>query len=94
MFGWIADWITPPISTYTPITTSSSPADQPRSDSVCRKTSASTASEVPTAIADCSRLKKKFTRYCSSLSTPIRRNVPASRAAARTLPTTPNPPTR
>src|SRR3954449_12492464 len=80
MFGCTTDRMTPPMSTYTPMTTSSSSPDQPPRESVWPNTSASTASAVATATSDCSRLKATFARYCSSACTPTRRNVPTSRS--------------
>src|SRR5215208_5837747 len=81
MFGWMNAPITPAMSVCTPMTVSSSGCDQPASDGVWAKTSASTARPVPTATEDWISCATKFARYCSSFRAPTRRYSPNSRTA-------------
>ena len=73
MFGWIAEWITPPRRICTPTTTSSSDSVHPFSVVVCEYTSARTIRPTATASNDWKTAMKKFARYCISFRTPSRR---------------------
>src|SRR5262245_56602809 len=78
--------IRPPMRIWIPSTQSSSDCDQPFSSCVCEYTSASTTRPVTSAIAAWKSETKKFTRYCSSLSTPSLKKSQLTRTAFTSTP--------
>src|SRR6188768_519059 len=86
MFGWIDVLITPPMRIWIPRTQRSSDCDQPFSSCVCEYTSPRTTRPVTSAIAAWKSEMKKFTRYCSSLSTPSLKKSQLTRTAFTSAP--------
>ena len=72
MFGWMNMPMIPPTSVNTPITASSSACDQPLRSATWLNTSARTTRPVTSVITDWTSWIRKFARYWSSLSAPMR----------------------